>query len=638
MSLASPVLRSAVPKLLQQAEERRLRQGRLLLVSLLENFCVLYDQSPDRNRRLFFAICKQLSAMGVSLSPWESSMSTSSSSASQVPNSLVLARSMPARSATTFFSPITHDFSDILDLQVSRYREDFQEIRVLGHGAFGVVCCARNMLDSMDYAVKKIRLRAGRKAKLEKILREVKFQARLTHANVVRYYSAWFEHSESHPNPRLLDDSGKSSAGDTLSIVESLSIRSAGDSSPTRHLTLFIQMELCSSTLQDWLVRRNAKSSQLDDVDQDECLRIFTEVVEGLAYVHSQGCIHRDIKPKNIYWKPDVADDTSTAARGHWKIGDFGLVCVSSLTDKARSGWVCRLARPSVRSLRVLIFYVDITGMCVAPQVTAAGENLFHQSTHESHPTPHNPDRTTGVGTGTYASPEQLHPSENVPYTSKSDVYSLGIILFELLQPFSTAMERAMALKALRDGVLPEAFVRKWPKETTLILWLASADPSQRPSAEDLLNFELLQFSSRGQHGAAGCKGSSIETVSRGIQVGLGDIRDDFYYSHLRSRSYDRLPVGHAAGCMPPSGEARHRPPHPAAAGERLTHRSRSLRMDLARRSDDYAAAVELARKAESDKVAAQRENLLLKERIKALESQLQLQQRGHENGGQLKL
>jgi hypothetical protein len=45
--------------------ERRLRQGRLLLVSLLENFCMLYDQSPERNRRLFFVLCKQLSAMGI---------------------------------------------------------------------------------------------------------------------------------------------------------------------------------------------------------------------------------------------------------------------------------------------------------------------------------------------------------------------------------------------------------------------------------------------------------------------------------------------------------------------------------------------------------------------------------------------
>jgi hypothetical protein len=43
-------------------------QGRLLLVSLLENFCDLYDQDPDKNRRLFLALCRRLSSMGVSFS------------------------------------------------------------------------------------------------------------------------------------------------------------------------------------------------------------------------------------------------------------------------------------------------------------------------------------------------------------------------------------------------------------------------------------------------------------------------------------------------------------------------------------------------------------------------------------------
>jgi hypothetical protein len=40
-------------------------QGRLLLVSLLENFCDLYDQDPDKNRRMFLALCRRLSSMGV---------------------------------------------------------------------------------------------------------------------------------------------------------------------------------------------------------------------------------------------------------------------------------------------------------------------------------------------------------------------------------------------------------------------------------------------------------------------------------------------------------------------------------------------------------------------------------------------
>ena len=52
-------------KLIKQNAERNNRQGRLLLVSLLENFCAMYDQSPQINQQLFYVICKQLSKMGV---------------------------------------------------------------------------------------------------------------------------------------------------------------------------------------------------------------------------------------------------------------------------------------------------------------------------------------------------------------------------------------------------------------------------------------------------------------------------------------------------------------------------------------------------------------------------------------------
>lgn len=47
-----------IPKSKRRDQERLLenkrRQGKLLLVSLLDNFCLLYDQSPERNRKLFY--------------------------------------------------------------------------------------------------------------------------------------------------------------------------------------------------------------------------------------------------------------------------------------------------------------------------------------------------------------------------------------------------------------------------------------------------------------------------------------------------------------------------------------------------------------------------------------------------------
>ena len=47
---------------------------------------------------------------------------------------------------------------------------------------------------------------------------------------------------------------------------------------------------------------------------------------------------------------------------------------------------------------------------------------------------------TSGVGTQAYGAPEQLLHGI---IDDKSDVYSLGIVLFEMFHPFGTTMERS---------------------------------------------------------------------------------------------------------------------------------------------------------------------------------------------------
>ena len=62
------------------------------------------------------------------------------------------------------------DFGDILDLHKSRFQEDYEPIRVLGKGAFGMVWCVKNRLDGVEYAVKRVKLRhEERDGDLEKV-------------------------------------------------------------------------------------------------------------------------------------------------------------------------------------------------------------------------------------------------------------------------------------------------------------------------------------------------------------------------------------------------------------------------------------------------------------------------------------
>eukprot|EP00971_Amphidinium_carterae_P290962 5778028-Amphidinium_carterae.1 len=73
-----------------------------------------------------------------------------------------------------------------------RYALEFDEVRFLGEGGFGVVRLARNKVDTQFYAIKRIDL-AGTEGDRNELLQECATLPRLTHMNIVRYYQAWIE-------------------------------------------------------------------------------------------------------------------------------------------------------------------------------------------------------------------------------------------------------------------------------------------------------------------------------------------------------------------------------------------------------------------------------------------------------------
>ena len=77
---------------------------------------------------------------------------------------------------------------------------------------------------------------------------------------------------------------------------------------------------------------------------------------------------------------------------------------------------------------------------------------------------------TARVGTHLYMSPEQMNGQN---YNYKVDIYSLGIILFELLIPFQTEMERFNTLNNLKNSIFPDNFALQYPNEVIqFILYL----------------------------------------------------------------------------------------------------------------------------------------------------------------------
>jgi len=214
-------------------------------------------------------------------------------------------------------------------------------------------------------------------------------------------------------------------------------------------ICLFIQMQLCHSrTLSDWIQQRNLKHRDEVDIHQWalDVYQVFRQIVCGLAHVHGKGIIHRDLKPANIF----AADDNI------FKIGDFGLSKLLMLRNSPNSDG--RL-----------------------------GASVPQDHWVEGH------SNTVGVGTLTYASPEQI--SSEI-YCSKADIFSLGLILLELCSYFSTEHEKLKVFRELRTShTVPPSIERSFPAAAALILACTDPDPQKRPSAKDILSDDIFQES-----------------------------------------------------------------------------------------------------------------------------------------------
>ncbi|XP_056342475.1 interferon-induced, double-stranded RNA-activated protein kinase isoform X1 [Oenanthe melanoleuca] len=156
----------------------------------------------------------------------------------------------------------------------------FENIEPIDKGGYGTVFKATSKSDKTTYAIKRVEF-------TEKVEREAKGLAILTHENIVRYHCSWrgYDYIKNR-------DTSKNSGKETL--------------------CLFIQMEFCEQgTLETWITK-NSENRQYHTMAQNK----FLQIVKGVEYIHSKGLIHRDLKPQNIF----ISRDDKI------KIGDFGLV------------------------------------------------------------------------------------------------------------------------------------------------------------------------------------------------------------------------------------------------------------------------------------------------------------------------
>jgi serine/threonine-protein kinase len=173
-------------------------------------------------------------------------------------------------------------------------------------------------------------------------------------------------------------------------------------------------------------------------------LSIAKQMCQGLEAAHSQGVVHRDIKPQNMLILPES---------GELKIMDFGIARVSSV-DAGASG------------------------------LTTAG---------------------TVMGTPDYMSPEQ---AEGASADFRSDIYSLGVVFYEIFTgklPFTGDTVMKVILGHIQTPPPPprQQNPRLLPELEAVILRCMAKSPEARCQKVGEIMDDLTEVSTRVDSSAA---------------------------------------------------------------------------------------------------------------------------------------
>ena len=262
----------------------------------------------------------------------------------------------------------------------------------------------------------------------ECFLRESRYMALLEHPNIIRYYTSWIGQINNKHMFSAIKFSKSNS--NSYSNYTDYSL----DNKPCGSILsfLFIKMELCSHDLSYYLSTRNS-------INYKEVINIYTQIVLGVNYLHNKNIIHRDLKPSNIF----ITHNKKI------KIGDFGM----SVLHNFRS----------------------------PPQISNTVSNTISNIQFL--------EGSNDYGTHNYLSPEIVSSNK---YSVYSDIYSLGIIFYELLSIFSTNMEKYILLKQLREFNIDIEFKNKFTKETHFIYKLIDPDPLKRLTTNEILKLKNI--------------------------------------------------------------------------------------------------------------------------------------------------
>lgn len=149
----------------------------------------------------------------------------------------------------------------------------YEQIKVLGEGGFAKALLVKRKSDNLLCVAKSVKLSGLSEKEKKEAISEVKVLSALKHPNIVRYIESFTE-------------SG----------------------------FLYIVMEYADGGDLSQKIEKNGRKA----FNEDEVLKIFTQLALAIKYIHDRKILHRDLKGQNVFLMKD----------GTVKLGDFGIAKV----------------------------------------------------------------------------------------------------------------------------------------------------------------------------------------------------------------------------------------------------------------------------------------------------------------------
>ncbi|MFW6267608.1 MAG: protein kinase domain-containing protein [Marinilabiliaceae bacterium] len=198
-------------------------------------------------------------------------------------------------------------------------------------------------------------------------------------------------------------------------------------------------------SLEDWLMSKRKKQDKWHTI-----LDLTIQACDGLAYAHSYGVVHRDVKPGNML----------ITSNGRLCVTDFGIAKVQG-ANKIHAGEIS--------------------------PCQDAGHSL--------------PQTGFGLGTPQYGAPEQWDDSQ--PVDARADIYALGVMVYELIcgrRPFDDDHNIDSPISIIwrhmtEEPPDPRTFFPDIPKSMiNLTRCCLAKDPDDRPNSMSEIRAHLIKI------------------------------------------------------------------------------------------------------------------------------------------------